>query len=679
MRRVLGIILSVIMTLSCVAFSGTAVSATEIIPVYLNGEQIVFDSNDAQPQIFSQRTYVPIRKTAESLGLTIDWNSKTETLTFTREGVTIAHTMRSNIVYVNGNPVKFDTKSINKNNRTLMPVRMLAESIGADVEWDDTKRCVNITTDTPKITSASASQTVVASGSEITLTAVASGASAVKFVDSDSKTVIGEVTQYTEGSDGARTFSCKVTPSNTANDSTIKTYYVYPGSSSGYIESLDSCGKVSIMVSGAATTTEATTETTTKKSSSSDDDSLGVQDDYESEHMKSIKLSAKTVEIDDYVELVIKTDDEVNRVKVTNNFSDKNAVVSSYDEDDDEREFTVRTKLTKKGTIKLYVYLSTEEGGYENDYQTVTVKVEDSDDDSDTDYGDLEIIDIDVWDDEVYKGETAKVTVYTSTDITEVSIYNSEDERMTSTVFTSQKFSNKYKWNLSFEMESDDTEKFTVYAYDEDGNDTSETFRIDGESYSKNDLLVLGIEQKTKDVEEDEECKIVVRTTKAAEKVVVKTKGGTELGSETKSTTSGGVKEFKVTIEVGDVDDEYVAYAYDEDDDSDSKKFTLDINEAELPEINSVDISDKSVDENDKVEVTVYTNKAVEKVWIEDSSGARVDKVSKPDREKGDEYIWELDFEADETGSRVSYLVVAEGEDDDDTDEFDFKIEVKKD
>lgn len=111
-----------VMTLGCMTFaSPAAVSAAEIIPVYLNGEQIVFDSNDAQPQIFSQRTYVPIRKTAESLGLTIDWNSKTETLTFTREGVTIAHTMRSDIVYVNGNPKRFDTKSINKNNRTLMP------------------------------------------------------------------------------------------------------------------------------------------------------------------------------------------------------------------------------------------------------------------------------------------------------------------------------------------------------------------------------------------------------------------------------------------------------------------------------------------------------------------------------------------------------------------------------
>ncbi len=672
-----------VMTLGCMTFaSPAAVSAVEIIPVYLNGEQIVFDSNDAQPQIFSQRTYVPIRKTAESLGLTIDWNSKTETLTFTREGVTIAHTMRSDIVYVNGDPKRFDTKSINKNNRTLMPVRMLAESIGSDVQWDNDKRCVYITTETPKIKSASASQTVISSGTEITLNAVAAGTSSVKFVDSDTKSVVAEVAQYTEAADGTRTFSCKVTPQNTASDSVIKTYYIYPGSTGGgYIESLDSSGKVSVMVSGAnaTTTTESTTETTTKEKSQKDDDSLGVQDDYESSHTRSIKINKTEVEIDEYVELTVKTDSEVNRVKVTNNFSDKNAVVSTYEKDGSDREFKVKTKLTKKGTIRLYVYISTDDGGYEDEYQTVVVKVYDEDDDSDKDYGDLEIIDVITPKGDVYKGETARVIVYTSTDINEVSIYDSDDNRMASSAFTTRKYSNKYKWTLDFEMETDDTEKFTVYAYNDDGDDTSETFKIDGESYSKNDLVLLSVEQKTKDVEEDEECKLVVRTTKSADRVVIKTDGGSELASSSSSSMNGSVKEFKVTIEARDAEEEYVAYAYDSDDDVDKKDFILDVNETEHPEILSVDLSDTSVYEDDKVEVTVHTNKAVEKVSIEDASGDRMDRTTKYDRERDDEYIWELDFDAEKTGSRVTYYVIAEGEDSDDTDEYDFKIKVEKD
>jgi hypothetical protein len=680
MRKIIGLLMSVVMAFTCLSLGATAVYADDVIPVYLNGERITFDSNDAQPQIFSSRTYVPIRKTAESLGLTIDWNSKTETLTFTREGYTIAHTMRSNIVYVNGSPVTFDTKSINRQNRTLMPVRMLAESIGADVEWDDSARCVYITTATPKVKTVSASQTVVSSGTEITLTATATDATAVRFVDSDTKAVVSEVSQYTEATDGTRTFSCKVSPSNNAEDSVIKTYYVYPGTGSSFIETLDSSGKVSIMVSNAnatTTTTETTTETTTSKSTSYE---VGVQDNYESDHIVSIKPNKTTLEVDEYLQLTIKTDNEVNRVKVTNNTNEKNAVASTYDTSGSDRVFTIKTKLTQKGKNTLSVYLSTEDGGYESDAQDVIIKVTDEDDDSDTEYDDMEIIDIDTPDDEVYKGEEVTVDIYTSKDITEVAIYNSDDKRMASTGFKNKTYSNKYRWRLTFDMDSDDTEKYTVYAYNEDGDETKDTFKLEGDSYSKSDIVVLSVVQKTQDVEEGEDCKLIVRTTKSAEKVVIKTKGGKELAtSTTSSSASSSVKEFKVTIEAQDSDTTYVAYAYDDDDDVDSRKFTLDVDEEENPEINSVELSDTTVDVDDDVDVTVYTNQAVEKIWIEDSSGDRVSKkLTKPDDETSDEYIWELDFTAEKAGSRVSYVVVAQGDSSTNIDEYDFKIRVDK-
>jgi hypothetical protein len=677
MRKIIGLFMAVVMTLTCLAFGATAVYAAEVIPVYLNGEKITFDSNDAQPQIFSSRTYVPIRKTAESLGLSIDWNSKTETLTFTREGYTIAHTMRSNIVYVNGDPVTFDTKSINRQNRTLMPVRMLAESIGADVEWDDSARCVYITTATPKVKTVSASQTVVPSGTEITLTATASDATSVRFVDSDTKAVVSEVSQYTEATDGTRTFSCKVTPSNDTSDSVIKTYYVYPGTGSSFIETLDSSGKVSVMVSSSVTTTETTTETTTSKSTSYE---VGVQDNYESDHMVSLKVNKTSLEVDEYLQITVKTDSEVNRVKVTNSTNEKNAVASTYDKSGDDRVFTIKTKLTQKGKNTLSVYLSTEDGGYESDAQNIIVKVTDEDDDSDTEYDDMEIIDIDTPDDEIYKGEEVTVDIYTSKDITEVAIYNSDDKRMASTAFKNKTYSNKYRWRLTFDMDSDDTAKYTVYAYNADGDETKDTFKLEGDSYSKSDIVVVSVVQKTKDVEEGEDCKLIVRTTKSAEKVVIKTKGGKELATSTSgSSASSGIKEFKVTIEAQDSDTTYVAYAYDDDDDVDSRKFTLDVDEEETPEINSVELSDTTVDVDDDVDVTVYTNQAVEKLWIEDASGDRVSKkLTKPDDETSDEYIWELDFTAEKSGSRVSYVVIAQGDSSTDIDEYDFKIRVDK-
>ena len=104
MKKILSILLSLTMLISAIAFSTTAY-AVEYVAVYLNGNAIDFPTTDARPQIINNRTYVPVRKTCEALGLEIDWNSKTETMTLTRDGVVISHTMRSNIVYVNGNPV----------------------------------------------------------------------------------------------------------------------------------------------------------------------------------------------------------------------------------------------------------------------------------------------------------------------------------------------------------------------------------------------------------------------------------------------------------------------------------------------------------------------------------------------------------------------------------------------
>ena len=116
MKRLTGLLLSFLMMVTTLCFPSISFGATEVVTVYLNNKAITFAANDAQPQIFQNRTYVPIRTTCDALGLTIDWNSKTETLTFTREGVTIAHTMRSKIVYINGVKQTLDTASINKNN-----------------------------------------------------------------------------------------------------------------------------------------------------------------------------------------------------------------------------------------------------------------------------------------------------------------------------------------------------------------------------------------------------------------------------------------------------------------------------------------------------------------------------------------------------------------------------------
>lgn len=672
MKKIVCFALAMVMLLSTAIFSGvSSVFAAEIIPVYLDGDLLAYESSDAQPQIYTNRTYVPIRRTAESLGLSLDWNSKTETMTFARDGVTISHTMRSTIVYVNGSPVTFDTPSINVKNRTLMPVRMLAESIGAQVEWDNDKRCVYITsTGTPKITGVKSGSTIVENGKSVTLSATATAATKVKFVDADTNALIEEVTEYADGDNGERTFEMKYIPENNTTEPVIKNVYAYAGNNSGYIENLDNAGKLVIMVSGK--------DSADKDKDEDEDEDEDEDTDYESKNLVKCTLESKKVVKGEYANLTIVTTDEISRVKVTNSFASTKAEVSKYTEkSNSDREFEVKTKINARGSIELYVYLYNEDDEeYEEEYETIelTGVYEDEDEEE---YDDMEIIEVELYEDTVYKGESAYVTISTSTDITEVAIFDEDEDKVARSLYQTSKLKNKYIWELDFEVKHSGKEKYTVVCYNDDDDEVEETFKLTGESYSTNDTLVVSVTQKTDDVVEGEDCRFDAKCTSGVSYIIVTDARGNELDKVTSGSKNGNFRKFSFTIDDIDFDTEYSVYCYDSSDKGTSYKFKPRVTEAEEVKINDVIVEDKSVDLDDEVNVTIYTSTNVEKVWIEDSDEERVSKkASKPDDEKSSEYIWELDFTAEETGKRT-YTVFAEDEDEN-TDNYDFKITVSK-
>ncbi len=101
---------------------------------------------DVPPQIINNRTMVPLRTIFESLGATVDWNNETKTVTSTKEGTTVSLTIDSPVLYVNGNAVTLDTPACIVNNRTLVPARAISEAFNANVKWDVNNNTVLITT-----------------------------------------------------------------------------------------------------------------------------------------------------------------------------------------------------------------------------------------------------------------------------------------------------------------------------------------------------------------------------------------------------------------------------------------------------------------------------------------------------------------------------------------------------
>lgn len=670
MKKVISILLALTMVISALAFSTTAYGV-EYVSVYLNEKAIDFPTTDARPQIINNRTYVPVRKTCEALGLEIDWNSKTETMTLTRNGVTIAHTMRSSVVYVNGNAVQFDTPSINANNRILMPIRMIAESVGATVTWDDPTRSVHITTtasDTNDVSNAvvnsiEASQTAVVKDTEITITAVCSKeTTSVKFVRTTDNANIGSVSKYTENADGTRSFTTEYECENSTGADAIFTIQAIPAIGKNYNETMSATKSVSFMV------TNEKTETTTKETSESGD--------YKSDYMLSCKLTDDEIKTDDYAKFKVKTTSNVKKVRLTTNANSQSSVISEYDEDDDgNRTFNGKLQMTKEGNWKVYVTLYVS-GDYEDVSETFSVSVDD-DNKSSSGSDDLEIIEMWTDNDYGYKGYDTILYVKTSTDVDYLELLTEDQDEGegVTTHSTAEKRKNYYYWEFEFTVKHTGDMKFKLLAFNEDGESVSDTFRLEGRSVSKSEPAVLYIEQKTNSLIEGEEAKFNITTTGCVNRLrITKGTSGTVFDEEV-SPSSSTDKTHTVTFEVKDIDADYYVTAYD-DDDYDRMKFRLSGDVEEEIKIKDVDIEDDTVDEDEDVRLTVTTSNSAYRVWVEDSREKQVSKIYKsPDDEDGNDLIWEIEFTPIDDG-RQTFTIKAQDENKKD-DTWDFKITVR--
>ena len=118
------------------------VNLTKNIIVTLNGVVIAFDQ---PPIIENGRTLVPLRAIFEAMGADVDWNQSTQTVTAVRGEVTVSLTIGSNVLIKNGTNITLDVPAKIVNGRTLVPVRAIAESFGASVNWNANTRTVIIT------------------------------------------------------------------------------------------------------------------------------------------------------------------------------------------------------------------------------------------------------------------------------------------------------------------------------------------------------------------------------------------------------------------------------------------------------------------------------------------------------------------------------------------------------
>lgn len=89
---------------------------------------------DTQPVVQDSRTFVPYRLLAEALGGSVTYDNSTQTITTVDGGTSIIMTIGSTNYTVNGTPATMDVAPfINSDNRTMVPLRFLAEALGCKV------------------------------------------------------------------------------------------------------------------------------------------------------------------------------------------------------------------------------------------------------------------------------------------------------------------------------------------------------------------------------------------------------------------------------------------------------------------------------------------------------------------------------------------------------------------
>ena len=104
-----------------------------VIPVYVNGVQIDFDQ---QPIIQNDRALVPLRGIFEALGADVYWDSASRSIISSKNGTNLIMTIGRNTMYKNGVAQYLDVPPQIINDRTMVPVRVIAESFDCDVLWN---------------------------------------------------------------------------------------------------------------------------------------------------------------------------------------------------------------------------------------------------------------------------------------------------------------------------------------------------------------------------------------------------------------------------------------------------------------------------------------------------------------------------------------------------------------
>ena len=99
-------------------------------------KQLESGNGEVVPVVVSGRVLVPVRFIAENLGALVEWDEQSRTAVITQENKVIRITLGSSTMLVNGIPSTLDTPALSLSGRTCIPLRAVSEAFGKKVFYD---------------------------------------------------------------------------------------------------------------------------------------------------------------------------------------------------------------------------------------------------------------------------------------------------------------------------------------------------------------------------------------------------------------------------------------------------------------------------------------------------------------------------------------------------------------
>lgn len=124
--------------------ASTATLKIGVPTITING---VAKAMEAAPYIKDGRTFIPVRYAANAVGVSDDnimWDAASKKVTIIKGDRVVQMTIGSNVMTINGAAITMDVAPEITADRTMLPVRFVAQALGANITWDEATQTVTI-------------------------------------------------------------------------------------------------------------------------------------------------------------------------------------------------------------------------------------------------------------------------------------------------------------------------------------------------------------------------------------------------------------------------------------------------------------------------------------------------------------------------------------------------------